>query len=527
MDAVVDTIADVAERPLADVETGLHAAAEALHENGPAAALRIWDALVDRFRHDPRVFRGAIGRLIEQNALVEAERFAAEAVAAFPNDFGFAASWVETAYRRRDLAEALRRWSEVRARFPRQPGGFTGAALILRERKQWDDAEALLERAMGRFPGEARPVIDWAVIALERQDYPEALLRFERVRSSHPTEMIGYTGAARAACELGRLMDAEVLLEAAMKRFPNEVGVVVDHAFTAHQRRDWGEAAKRWERVRARAPDRAEGYVQGAQALREEAREEEADRLLEAGIERFPNHSNLLREYAEAASRREDWGAASARFQLLRERFPEEHGGYYGGIRAALKQYMMEQAEKLLEAAMQRWPDDPVFPLDHALIPIFHPKKPQDWNEALARLDRLRERFPAFEPAYVRTIEFLRDARRMEELEAFAAEATRRLPHSRKLARDWARAAEERGNWPEALRRFDEVKPRFPDYPDGYAGLATALAASGKTTEAERELELAMRRWPADPSLPATYAMLAMQQSDWRTALVCSISAAS
>lgn len=384
---------------------------------------------------------------------------------------------------------------------------------------QREEAEALLERAMGLFPQEPRPPIDWAVIALDHRDYAEALFRFERVRRTHPTEVVGYTGAARAFRELGQLAEAEALLEAAIQRFPDDIGALSDHALVAHKRGDWAEAASRWDRLRTRAPDRVEAYFHGAEALRQQDKFAEADSLVEAGIGSFPQHFNLVRQHADDALRRQEFAEARARFQALRERFPDEPAGYHGGAWAALRQFMMDEAQSILEEAMRRWPDTPNFLLDCALIPVHHPKQPRDWDEGLARLAQLRARFPVFEPGYVRTIEFLHGARRLNELDAFATEATARLPASVKLANHWARAAEHRGDWPEAVRRFQEVIRRFPNDPAGFAGLATALAASGRSVESDRELEAAMRRWPAERELFAAYAMVAMRQSDWRTAL--------
>jgi tetratricopeptide (TPR) repeat protein len=519
MDAAVDTTAEFADLAFADVESGLAAADEALQANGPAAAMRAWTTLANQFPHDPRIFRQAIPALVGQRAWVEAEQVAIAATTAFPRDIVFAAQWAEIAQKRRDWDEALDRWAEVRARFPRHAAGFIGAASTLREMDEREEAEALLERAMGLFPEEPRPLIDWAAIALDHRDYAEALFRFERMRRTHGGEGFGYTGAARAFRELGQLAEAEALLEAAIQRFPDDIGAISDHALVAHKRGDLPEAALRWERLRARAPDRVEAYFHGAEALRQQGKVAEADSLLEAGIKRFPQHFNLVRQHADDALRRQEFAEARARFQALRERFPNEPAGYHGGAWAALKQFMMDEAQSILEEAMRRWPDAPNFLLDYALIPVHHPKKPHDWDEGLARLARVRARFPAFEPGYVRTIEFLRSARRLDELQAFATEATARLPASVKLANHWARAAEERADWPEAVRRFQEVARRFPDDPAGYAGLATALAASGRTFEADRELEKAMRRWPAERELFAAYAMIAVRQSDWRAAL--------
>ena len=117
MDAAVDTTAEFTDDAFADVESGLAAAAKVLQANGPAAALRVWTALAEHFPQDPRIFRQAIPSFVSERAWAEAERVASAAMATFEHDTAFAAAWAEIAHRRRDWAEALRRWVKCERAF--------------------------------------------------------------------------------------------------------------------------------------------------------------------------------------------------------------------------------------------------------------------------------------------------------------------------------------------------------------------------------------------------------------------------
>src|SRR5947209_267458 len=120
--------------------------------------------------------------------------------------------------------------------------------------------------------------------------------------------------SARVARDSGDFAAADALLTEAIERFPAERNLVLEHAWVAHVRHDWPEAAKRWSRVRESHGSYAVGYSAGAAALRETGRFDEAEALLIGAISRFPDEAQPAIEFALVAHARRDWGVAIGRW---------------------------------------------------------------------------------------------------------------------------------------------------------------------------------------------------------------------
>ncbi len=86
----------------------------------------------------------------------------------------------------------------------------------------------------------------------------------------------GYRGPIGLLKQMGRDTDLETVLVAAINRFPTEPWPEIEYAGLEHARKGRAAAATRWAVIRARWPDRRDGYVGGAQALTALGRNEEA-----------------------------------------------------------------------------------------------------------------------------------------------------------------------------------------------------------------------------------------------------------
>jgi tetratricopeptide (TPR) repeat protein len=103
----------------------------------------------------------------------------------------------------------------------------------------------------------------------------------------------------------------------------------------------------------------------------------------------------------------------------------------------------------------------------------------RNWPEALRRADTLRSRYPDDPRGYFHAGNALRLAGRLDEAEALLATASIRFRKNRAIAIGHARVAASRRDWPAALLRWDAVRKRFPNLPDGHIGAAEALRALG------------------------------------------------
>ena len=259
---------------------------------------RDWKVACEHWEEMRRVFpdhaagfvRGAEA-LLEAGCLDEAEAVAYEAVERFPDQPGGYVQRAEVSVRRGDWVVAVDLWGDVRRRFPDQAAGFVrGAeALLAAGGPRLEEAEAVACEAAERFPGYSRGYVQRAEVAMYREDWEGAVERWEAVRGAFPDHASGYERCTVALMNAGRLEEAEVLAEEAVRRFPHRPGSHLRRAELVMRRGDWEGAVERWEAVRGAFPDHASSYLRGAVALRKAGRLEEAEALAREAVERFPS----------------------------------------------------------------------------------------------------------------------------------------------------------------------------------------------------------------------------------------------
>jgi tetratricopeptide (TPR) repeat protein len=489
----------------------IEAARIAQRQGATEEALRRWQSVRDRFPTSAAGLIGAAATLRDTGRAAEAEALLAAAVSRFATDPTPAIDYAGLAHARHDWPDALRRWSAVREHFPDQPQGYSGAAVAHRQLGDFDLADALLQYALERFPDVVSLVFEHGWVAHIRRDWPEAVRRWETARARAPEVFVGYTAGAVALRESGRSAEAEALLRDAAQRFPTEPRVAVEQAWLAQARRDWPEAARCWDAVRARLPGEEVAYTGGARALREQGRADEADRLLREAIERFPDRRSPLTEHAWLAHIRRDWAASVDRWAAVRAHFPDHAEAYVQAALALAELERDDEAEPLLAEGMAHRPDAVEIAVQFAWL-AYRKKR---WPDASERFALLRERFPNHPDGYLAGAAACRGQSLPNEAEAILLDGMERLPSSIELAVAYAAVALEREDFSAAAERFHAVAERFPGSPEGPVGVGRALARSGNVAAAESVLHETIARFPGASAPLAEFAEVAVRQQDW------------
>jgi tetratricopeptide (TPR) repeat protein len=255
--------------------------------------------------------------LTQQDRLDEAETVLVAAHAALPNDNPILVDYARLAQRRRDWAEAERRFRDLADRFPDLGDGLLGLATAAREQGRIEEAEQNLRQGVERYPHMADFAHDLARLAEGRRDWAAAERHWRAFLALAPHLWWAHTSLANALREQGRPADAEAVLEAAITALPDEVSLLADYAQLATRAGGWPAALARWTQLRERFPDDPRGYVEAAFALRELGRAEEADALLGAAADRLPHETRVPREIACVAEHRGDWAAAEQWWRRL------------------------------------------------------------------------------------------------------------------------------------------------------------------------------------------------------------------
>lgn len=258
----------------------------------------------------------------------EAERLMRARLKRFPGDRRALIGLAQVSELRGDTVEALKRWGIVRSRVRDRVDGFVGCAHCLIDLGRLDEAETQLKRALRREPDSYSALVWRARISDRRQNWEESLVRWKHLAETH-RDAKAFASAANALAELGRVDEAEAWLADPSRLLTNSLEIAVAYAELAQRRGDLTVACERWARVRAANPYSQAGYREGAECLFEAKRHAEADAVLRAAIERFPDELWPLRNFARVAHDRRDWTEAAARLDAFHQRFPHDGAGFF------------------------------------------------------------------------------------------------------------------------------------------------------------------------------------------------------
>jgi tetratricopeptide (TPR) repeat protein len=297
---------------------------------------------------------------------------------------------------------------------------------------------------------------------------------------------------ARLAREAGRLDEARALLIAASDRFPQEAWVPHDLAKVAEASQDWPEAERLWRAFSVLNPAAWFGPTQVAVALRNQGRTKEAEAILADAVESFPREAGPFIEYARIAEMRRDWTEASKRWLTATERFPQFCDGLVGQARALREQRQPERAKDLLVQAAEQHPSNagPLHELARLAEVMRNWTAAERWWRVVVAIDPDRW-WP-----YTGLAAALKEQGSFDQSAEVLADAMARFPSEPEPAVVFARLAERAAQWPEAIKRWDDVCQRFPHVTSGPIGLSHALYESGETSRALTVLQAATKHFP-------------------------------
>jgi tetratricopeptide (TPR) repeat protein len=276
----------------------------------------------------------------------EAELLMRRRLKRYPGDSHALMGLARIAEARGDVPEALRRWTVVRRKVQDTVEGYIGCARCLVGLGLLDDAEAELNRALRYESGSHGVLVPLARLSDQRKDWPRSIERWKRLVDEF-NDGPAFAGAAKAMVELGRFDEAEAYLAEPARIYPSNLEIALTRTHVAERRGDMSAAGDRWERVRSIDPFFHAGYHEGARCLSEAGRHADADQVMVAAIERFPDQTWPFRDFALLAHRRHDWDEAAARWSVVRERFPKEAEGYALGADALTAAGRSDEASAL------------------------------------------------------------------------------------------------------------------------------------------------------------------------------------
>jgi tetratricopeptide (TPR) repeat protein len=190
------------------------------------------------------------------------------------------------------------------------------------------------------------------------------------------------------------------------------------------------------------------------------------------------------------------WAAIVGRYVVSNWGLRREGEGKKADKEAAITAW----SEALTREVMDRFPRS----AGPAAVYAWQAFKRKDYEEALRRYQEAIRRDPRDIRGYTGIARVLRDTGRFDEADASLRQAQRRFPSALEVHADLAWLAQQRGDWPEAVRRWEAFRTRFPKAELGYHHGAAALRKAGRVADADALLAEAAARFPAPA--PATTA---------------------
>jgi tetratricopeptide (TPR) repeat protein len=173
-----------------------------------------------------------------------------------------------------------------------------------------------------------------------------------------------------------------------------------------------------------------------------------------------------------------------------------------------------DEAEGLLREGRRRYPWHRAM---FAAVSAHVAQSRGDLDGALQRCTILRRKFPRVAEGYTIAVVCLTGLGRHDEAEAMIERAARKFSQDFDIVVANARNAVRRGDWPNALHRWEAVKDRFDDFL-GPVGMAQSLREMGRYAEAEELATMASERYPGSPWAFGELADIATARGDLEAA---------
>ena len=316
--------------------------------------------------------------------------------------------------------------------------------------------------------------IDIARRLLKQGDREQAVGIWRQLRARFPGLSAMSEDGLSLVLELGHYDEAEVMLKAAHRYYPDRKALfATGMARVAYRRGDLEEAVRRCRTLLRKFPTAAEGYHIAATCLSGLGRHEEADAILTLGVSNLPTDVKINVHYAQIAMQRRAWPEALRRWELMRGRF-ESPAVPLGLARCLREMGRLAEAEMVLtEAGVHHGESNELLA---ELANLATAKG--DFDEAIRCWKNAARLFPSFAIAYTKGAEAMRRAGQEAEADELLCLAVTRFKANLAVNLEYARSAHRRRDWAVAAERWKLVRERFPECAEARQQEVDALAAA-------------------------------------------------
>jgi tetratricopeptide (TPR) repeat protein len=419
----------------------------------------------------------------------------------------------------------------------------------LRRLGRLDEAEVLLRKALAVEPPHVAALTELGYLARARGDRTAALSAFEAASKAEPKQIGLKVAVACELHQLGRLDEAEALLQQALAVDARHVTALTELGYLARRRGDRTAALTAFEAAAAADPKQAGLKIATSSQLRQIGRLDEAEASLRQALAIEPQNINALTELGYLARARGDRTAALSAFEAASKAEPKQIGLKVAAATELRQLGRLEEAEVMLRQALTIEPQH--LP---SLLGIGHIARRRgdrasaeaafqsaaaanrgDPGAALEVVNGLRDfgNFAVAESSFVEHLAVDPDnltalvglgsirleQLRLDEAEKIFRHASALAPHEPVSLLCCGYVARRRGDYEEALACFSAAHAANPSHSGAAIETAGQLRDLGRFAEARHVIHGILRRNPRDYAALMQLAHLSRKEGERRAAL--------
>ncbi len=243
--------------------------------------------------------------------------------------------------------------------------GYGRAAQDLVVLKRFEEAQTKIQSGLERFPYHLNLLTIATNAYRASGDHKKSLYYSELLLTHHPENWHGYYYSAKNLVAFRRFGEAQIKTHAGLEKFPNQLNLLIIATDVHRAYCDREKSIKYSELLITHHPENWNGYARAAQDLIFLKRFDEALSKLIAGLEKFPNHLNLLiiaTDVHRASGNREKSLGYS---ELLITHHPENWNGYARAAQDLIFLRRFDEAQTKARAGLKKFPDQ----IDLLVIP--------------------------------------------------------------------------------------------------------------------------------------------------------------
>ena len=234
---------------------------------------------------------------------------------------------------------------------------FADKTRALLKSKNLTEASEEIQAGLEKTSNQVKLLIIATDVYRASDEREKSLEYAELLIAHHPDNWNGYGRAAQDLITLNRFEEAQVQIQAGLKKIPNQVKLLTIATDVYRASSDREKSLEYAELLITQHPDNWNRYGRAAQDLIVLKRFEEAQRKIQAGLEKIPNQVNLLTiatDIYRASGNREK----SLEYAKLLITHHPDNWKRFGRVAqdlVALKRF--EEAQKLIYAGLEMFPN--------------------------------------------------------------------------------------------------------------------------------------------------------------------------